>query len=337
MEFFRRWATDDFLEALGERKSSGSYTVVNTYGYLGKYQFGELALIDLGYYTADDTAKNDWQPGHWTGKDGVNSKADFLASPEAQEHAIRAFMKLQWQYLGDTQRFAGQTIGGLKLTESSLLAGAHLLGPGAVADFLEGGAVAAPADGYGTTITEYLTLFSGYKTPFKADHAGAESIPGGPKADILRGGGGKDTLAGNDGDDRLKGGKGKDGLDGGRGTDLLDGGRGSDLLTGGEDADTFRFAGKLHKIGPDTIADFVPGEDTIALRHKTFKALEAGDLDPALFHAGATAHDGNDHLLYDQASGILRYDKNGDRPGGVTTIAVLDGHPGLTADDVFVF
>lgn len=327
----------DFLEALGERESSGSYTVVNTYGYLGKYQFGELALIDLGYYTKDGTAKNDWQADHWTGKDGVDSKADFLASPEAQENAIRAFMKLQWQYLGDTQRFAGQTIGGLKLTESSLLAASHLLGPGTVTAFLEGGAVSSPKDGYGTTITEYLTLFSGYKTPFKADHGAGEAIAGGPAADVLRGRGGKDALDGNAGDDTLKGGKGKDTLDGGSGSDLLDGGRGSDRLTGGDDADTFRFAGKLRKLGADTIVDFVPGEDVIALRHKTFKALDVGDLDPDVFRYGDAAKQGDDHVLYDQATGVLRYDKNGDKAGGVVTIAVLAGHPALTADDILVF
>ncbi|MCB1498239.1 MAG: calcium-binding protein [Bauldia sp.] len=327
----------DFLDALGERESSGDYTVVNTFGYLGKYQFGELALIDIGYYTADGTAKNDWQPGHWTGKDGIGSKADFLASPEAQENAIRAYMKLQWQYLGDTQRFAGQTIGGLKLTESSLLAGAHLLGHGAVTTFLEGGAVSPPKDGYGTTITEYLTLFSGYKTPFRAVHSGAESIAGGPGADILRGRGGKDTLGGNDGDDTLKGGNGRDGLDGGPGSDLLDGGRGADLLTGGADIDTFRFAGKLRKIGPDTIADFTPGEDVIALRQKTFKALDAGAIEPGVFRLGSVAKDGDDHILYDPATGTLRYDKNGDKAGGVVTIAILDGQPALTDGDVLVF
>ena len=77
----RRWhrTTTRFLDALGERESSGDYGVVNTLGYLGKYQFGELALIDVGYYSADGTAANDWKPGYWTGKDGVDSKADFLA------------------------------------------------------------------------------------------------------------------------------------------------------------------------------------------------------------------------------------------------------------------
>ena len=81
----------DFLDALGERESSGDYTVVNSYGYLGKYQFGELALIDVGYYTADETSENDWQKGYWTGKNGIDSKADFLADGAAQEQAIRIY------------------------------------------------------------------------------------------------------------------------------------------------------------------------------------------------------------------------------------------------------
>ena len=38
-----------FLEDLGMRESSGDYKAVNQYGYLGKYQFGGAALIDLGY------------------------------------------------------------------------------------------------------------------------------------------------------------------------------------------------------------------------------------------------------------------------------------------------
>ena len=151
----------DFLDALGERESGGDYGIVNSYGYLGKYQFGELALIDVGYYTADGTGANDWKPGYWTGKNGIDSKADFLADGAVQEQAIRAYMKLQWVYLGETQRFAGQKIGGLKVTESGLLAGAHILGAGTVTAFHEAGAVAAPADAYGTAITEYMTLFAG--------------------------------------------------------------------------------------------------------------------------------------------------------------------------------
>ena len=41
----------DFNEALGARESGGNYKSKNKYGYLGKYQVGEAALIDAGYYT----------------------------------------------------------------------------------------------------------------------------------------------------------------------------------------------------------------------------------------------------------------------------------------------
>ena len=49
------------------------YHVHNTLGFLGKYQFGEPLLIDLGYYEPaasgfyGSTATNEWL-GTWTGK-----------------------------------------------------------------------------------------------------------------------------------------------------------------------------------------------------------------------------------------------------------------------------
>ena len=52
------------------------------------------------------------------GKDGIDSKADFLADGAAQEQAIRAYMKLQWVYLGERNASPVRTIGGLKVTES---------------------------------------------------------------------------------------------------------------------------------------------------------------------------------------------------------------------------
>jgi hypothetical protein len=126
----------NFLNALGQRESSGNYHAVNQFGYLGKYQMGEGALIDTGYYTADGTAANDWQPSHFTGKGGINSKAQFLASPEAQEAAIRAYMDKQWQYIASVQKYDGQVLGGVKITISGMLAGAHLVGNGGVKTYL---------------------------------------------------------------------------------------------------------------------------------------------------------------------------------------------------------
>ncbi len=123
-----------FLEALGARESGADYGAVNRAGYVGKYQMGEAALIDAGYYQADGTARNDWR-GRWTGRDGVNSCKDFLASPRAQENAVRAYHKRVWGYVrrAGLDRYAGSTVGQVNITPLGLLAGAHLVGTGKAA------------------------------------------------------------------------------------------------------------------------------------------------------------------------------------------------------------
>ena len=42
--------TFTYLETLGKKESSGNYLAKNTRGYLGKYQMGEEAMVDAGYY-----------------------------------------------------------------------------------------------------------------------------------------------------------------------------------------------------------------------------------------------------------------------------------------------
>ncbi len=317
---------DAFLDALGARESGGNYAAVNSLGYLGKYQFGELALIDVKYYSADGTSQNDWKPGSWTGKDGVHSKADFLANHEAQESAIRAYMDLQWSYLGDAQDYVGQTVHGVTITVSGLLAAAHLLGAGTVRTFLHSNGKSVPADAYGTPLTEYMSTFAGYKTPQSADTSDGITVTGGVKNDILRGFGGDDVLAGGAGDDSLKG---------SGGDDVLDGGKGHDQLVGGHGADAFHFSTKL-KGKPDKIKDFKPGEDTIVLHAKVFKKLGKGALDDDVFVVGKKARDGDHHVVYDRKTGLLTYDKNGDDRGGVSKIAKLSKKLDLDADDFLV-
>jgi hypothetical protein len=91
----------DLLEALGAFESGlpagdpNQYRVENTLGFMGKYQFGEALLIDLGYYIAKDGVyygngadKNYWL-GTWTRKKGIDSKSTFQNSPNVQEFAIR--------------------------------------------------------------------------------------------------------------------------------------------------------------------------------------------------------------------------------------------------------
>jgi len=47
-----------FKEALAFKESRGDYFSVNTYGYLGKYQFGKNTLKLIGIYNTDEFLNN---------------------------------------------------------------------------------------------------------------------------------------------------------------------------------------------------------------------------------------------------------------------------------------
>lgn len=160
---------NDFLSALFQREAGGKNSaVVNYAGYIGKYQFGETALIDLGYYSADGTASNDWT-GNWTGKRGVKTLSDFLNDSNLQDEIAKEWIKLlckrlRHQGLG---AYIGSTIKGIEITDSGIIAGAHLKGFGTskhpgVKQFLITNGQVDPADGLGTTVSDYVRRFSGY-------------------------------------------------------------------------------------------------------------------------------------------------------------------------------
>lgn len=118
-----------FLEALAEKESSKTADKINPSNYIGLYQLGEGALIDVGYYQRgklDKTNKNDWT-SIWTGKDNINSKEDFLKDPQAQTNAIKAYHTLIW-YLKEHQQYQGKIINGIEITKSGMIAAAHLVG-----------------------------------------------------------------------------------------------------------------------------------------------------------------------------------------------------------------
>jgi hypothetical protein len=135
---------EQFLVDLAVRESGGKYEVVNEGGYLGKYQMGKAALIDAKYYRRDGKKGNNFADSYWTGKDGVKSKSGFLKSHQAQENAIREYMKVQWSYLvqDGVDRFVGQIRYGLFVTISGALAGAHLVGWSNVGPFVKKGSIA---------------------------------------------------------------------------------------------------------------------------------------------------------------------------------------------------
>lgn len=132
----------DFLTAIGHRESSNNYKAVNQYGYLGKYQFGRKTLNNLGY---EDI-----------------SNREFLSSPNIQEAAMRDLLKHNKKILKKyIQNYDGKVINGVFITESGILAAAHLAGPGNVKKFFKKGYEFK--DGNGTTMTSYMKKFANYK------------------------------------------------------------------------------------------------------------------------------------------------------------------------------
>ena len=132
----------DFLNAIGARESSGRYDIVNQFGYMGKYQFGRSTLNGLGYTNI--------------------SNEIFLASPALQEEAMRKLMlhnkKILNRYI---KKYNGKELHGILVTESGLIAAAHLGGPGSVKKWIRKGSNFK--DGLGTSIESYMVKFSGYR------------------------------------------------------------------------------------------------------------------------------------------------------------------------------
>lgn len=168
------------------------------------------------------------------------------------------------------------------------------------------------------------------------------------------GGSGHNVLIGNVGNNFLVGLNGNDTLDGGAGDDVLMGGAGVDALTGGDGRDIFVFDTALGQV--DVITDFDVADDLIALEYAIFNGgnifgavppdpvvitaipqtrlwdpidyaydpkLEQ-DIDEDTLVIGAAAGDVNDYLIYDNATGALYYDADGNNAGVAVQFAMLD-------------
>ncbi len=162
----------DYLVALADRESSGNPSIENSFGYLGLYQMGEMALDDAHWYkeTSPDTQANDWV-GAWIGDApsySVVSKETFLGNTTGQNAAIHSYYDRIWGYIlyFDLHDYEGDVINGIEITRSGLLAGSHLTGIGTLKSYLETDGASVTVDGYGTSIEEYLTLFANYDTPY---------------------------------------------------------------------------------------------------------------------------------------------------------------------------
>jgi Ca2+-binding RTX toxin-like protein len=140
---------------------------------------------------------------------------------------------------------------------------------------------------------------------------GNDSLFGGIGNDSLFGGTGNDSLFSDIGNDLLFGGTGNDLLNGGTGNDTLRGEAGTDTITTGTGLDTIRFNTALGAGNIDTITDYNPANDTMELDDAIFTALPLGPLAPEAFRIGAGAADADDRIIYNDTTGQVFYDPDG--------------------------
>ena len=130
-----------FAQKMAYKESRGMIHLVNPYGYMGKYQFGKSALRTVGIY--------DFQ--------------EFLQNSNWQDKAFNALIaRHKWILRKEIEKYSGRIINGVEITESGILAAAHLGGAGSVKKYLRSNGRKGFRDGFGTSISSYIRKFAGY-------------------------------------------------------------------------------------------------------------------------------------------------------------------------------
>ena len=132
-----------FKEFLGFFESGSDYNKINRFGYLGKYQFGKGTLKIYG----------------------VSDLNNFIKSPELQERVFLMNVKRnKWILRREIKKYSNIFLGDLYISESGILAAAHLSGPGNVKKFLRNKASKDfnKKDANGTSISDYIRIFKNY-------------------------------------------------------------------------------------------------------------------------------------------------------------------------------
>lgn len=135
--------TDDleiFLKRISKKESNNRLGIISKNGHIGKYQFSPKTLSWLG----------------------CNDIDFFLKSEKMQNEVMIKYLKKNKYILRNViKKWDGKEYKGNVITESGILASAHLVGPGGVIEFFN--TLDEIVDGNGVKITEYLIDFSGYR------------------------------------------------------------------------------------------------------------------------------------------------------------------------------
>ena len=130
-----------FKELLAFKESTGSYSRLNKFGFMGKYQFN---LNTLKMYK-------------------IKNSNNFINNPELQERVFLInVQRNKWILRKDIKWFVGTIINGTEITESGILAAAHLSGPGNVKKYLRSTGKDDKNDAFGTSISKYIKYFKNF-------------------------------------------------------------------------------------------------------------------------------------------------------------------------------
>ena len=113
---------------------------------------------------------------------------------------------------------------------------------------------------------------------------------------------------------------------------MLSGGLGNDTLIGGLGADVFVFDA-TGVANYDAISDFTSGQDRINLYGTAFLPALSIAIYTDMFVIGTTALDANDYIIYNQSTGNLFFDADGNGGGTQELIAKLNANTILLQSD----
>jgi hypothetical protein len=135
-----------------KRESSNNYSAKNRYMYVGGYQFGAIALTDLGYVRKGTKNPQLLNDEVWLGKNGISKLDDWFAQSSVQDKACLAMFEKNFTYL---KRMSAINESTSEEEMAGLLCAAHLVGAGGAANLTKG---IIKKDGNGVTAKEYYDL-----------------------------------------------------------------------------------------------------------------------------------------------------------------------------------
>ncbi len=140
-EFYR------FINDLGHRESGNNWLSINRIGCFGEWQFAESTLRYLGYrkLTLRKFKKN-----------------PAIFPRDMQMKALKTLIRVNQVLLTDYEHFIGDSIKGVRITRSGMIAASHLGGAGSLKKFLDSKGKINKNDILGTSIYDYLKKFCDY-------------------------------------------------------------------------------------------------------------------------------------------------------------------------------